>query len=253
MDLAKALASLAGCKEVAATSQSERLAELVGPAEHLLFALVDGMGEQALGEACPHGFLARYRAESLRAVFPSTTAAALTSLATAEWPSRHAVCGWWMHLDGPGLSITTLPFIDRHSERPLSSFGLRAPDVFPLTSVWARTCRPSATLLKRGLEDGAFAHYMTGEKPRLGYRSMEEAFSLALERVEKTEGPSFTYLYLPHFDASCHEAGIDASLPVLQEIDRRLSHLTEALEGKARVVVSADHGMVDLSPERIVI
>ena len=58
----------------------------------------DGMGVNLLQQhLAPEHFLRAAvdrSSTSLRAVFPATTPAALTTLATATWPGQHGLPGW---------------------------------------------------------------------------------------------------------------------------------------------------------------
>ena len=69
------------------------------PRKHIVLILCDGMGSSCLEHAFDGNKEASFLIENnqrtrLRAVFPSTTPAALTSLATASWPGRHGMPGW---------------------------------------------------------------------------------------------------------------------------------------------------------------
>ncbi len=247
--LVRALARLAGAIDSPAAVETGHLERLIGPAEHYVFVLVDGMGDELVTLAPGKGFLQDHRVERLKTVYPSTTAAVLTSLATGTWPNQHASCGWWMYLAPRKVSITTLPFVERFHQRPLTEHGLGVKDVLPLSTIWKSSSHSLMTFLPRTLKDSAFARYMTGGEPRAGYETMDQAMELVGERVAAAGKPSFTYLYLPHFDARGHDSGIEKALPVLERIDERLGRLANQIEGKARLVVSADHGMIDL-PDR---
>ena len=82
--------------------QSRRLqlaAEIDGGSsgrKHIVLILCDGMGNSILQNTLDkQSFLNRNNQQQrLRAVFPSTTPAALTSLATASWPGIHGMPGW---------------------------------------------------------------------------------------------------------------------------------------------------------------
>ena len=58
--------------------------------------------------------------------------------------------------------------------------------------------------------------------------------------------PSFTYLYSPMVDTVAHRDGPDAPSvrAAVREVDRELERLAGAVQGRARIVVSADHGFV---------
>lgn len=96
-DLASAIAACCG---VTVDDDNERRREIIrdiGPdTRHIIVVLCDGMGNSILEQHLPESsFLRRHnQCNRLRAVFPSTTPAALTSLATAQWPGQHGMPGW---------------------------------------------------------------------------------------------------------------------------------------------------------------
>lgn len=87
------LASEIGGKKVKDSSGKD-----VYSRRHVIFILCDGMGNNVINKtvgltttdsAISSFFVRNNQPRRLRAVFPSTTPAALTTLATATWPGRH--------------------------------------------------------------------------------------------------------------------------------------------------------------------
>ena len=251
-DLVGALALLGEAEAIEATPGARRLADLIGPAEHHVFVLMDGLGCTMLERAPEGGFLRAHRAAGLRAVFPPTTAAALTSLATGEWPGRHAVGGWWLYLERFGVTATTLRFCERFSQRPLPEFGVSACDVYPTASLWPRMRRDVATVIDAHFAESTYSRYASGGTTRLGCRSAGDAVRIAAAHVREARQPSLTYLYMPDLDSFAHEKGAEhpGVLRVLRRLDEAVAQLRDALPPSARMVVSADHGLVDVPPER---
>lgn len=97
-DLANALATCCGVTDIdTSTRRSDELAQDIGRnTRHIIVILCDGMGNAILEQHLPKtSFLRRNNQwDRLRAVWPSTTPAALTTLATARWPGQHGVPGW---------------------------------------------------------------------------------------------------------------------------------------------------------------
>ena len=93
--LIRALATLAGVQDF---EQSPPIAELVreiGPHDHLIFVLLDGLGMNIIRRLPGDSFLCRSLKREINAACPSTTACALTAVATAAYPNRHCVTGWF--------------------------------------------------------------------------------------------------------------------------------------------------------------
>ncbi|MBD3243015.1 MAG: hypothetical protein GF331_20655, partial [Chitinivibrionales bacterium] len=220
-------------------------------ADHYLFVLVDGLGDRLVDELPREAFLSAHRCATLRAVFPSTTAAALTTLATARWPGEHCVLGWWMYLPGADVNLVTLPFTERTTGMALERYGVRAADVYPVPSVWHNLARDACVVLPQSIVASVYSRYARGEAEHLAYTDLGDAVRTAAARVRGASGSSLTYLYLPQLDTVMHEQGpyAEDSRKTLRAIDRALVELADAVRGRARVVVTADHGHVAIPPE----
>ena len=110
VDLSRAVAHLCGVNNLELSENARGIAESIGDADHIALVLVDGMGMNVLESLPADSFLRRRLWEQMQTVFPSTTAVALTSLATGEWPQDHAVTGWWTHLPALGSAATILNY-----------------------------------------------------------------------------------------------------------------------------------------------
>merc|ERR1712070_10546 len=102
------------------------------------------MGSKVLDDCLPEdSFLrSRNKRDRLVAVFPSTTPAALTTLATGAWPGQHGQPGWDLR-DQKGCEYPGKPspgvvqlrclhpkFFDMRSHKPCCELGFSADDVF---------------------------------------------------------------------------------------------------------------------------
>ena len=194
----------------------------------------------------PEAFLRRNQALKLRAVFPSTTAAALTSLATGEWPSDHGLPAWWTYLTEWELTATVLPFVERFSEQPLRRFGVSPEQVFVAEPLLPRYTIAARSFLPRRIADSAYSAYVRGPTPVSGYGKLAAGVDEVIEFVRSASGPSFSYLYTEQVDAAAHSEGPESETvgKALAEVDGELGRLAGALQEHARIIVSADHGML---------
>lgn len=249
VDLARVLAERCGVDDAPASAAGAAIADAIPPAEHYVFVLVDGLGLELLERRLPPAaFLRRQQALELRAVFPSTTAAALTSLATGEWPASHGVPAWWTYLPEWQLTATVLPFIERFSERPLTALGLRPERVFVAAPLLPRYKVVARSFLPRRIADSVYSTYVRGETPVSGYGKLADGVAALQSFVCEADAPTFSYLYTEQVDAAAHNDGPEASsvLNALTEVDGELARLANALDGRARIIVSADHGMLSV-------
>ena len=247
VDLARALAWLAGVESIERTAKVTALTERIGPADHLIFVVADGLGLNLLEGATENTFLADHLVAELRSVFPSTTATALTSLATGEWPNQHGVTGQWTHLAEIQGSAALLPFVARSGGRLLTHLGVEIDRVFPLPPLMSRMTRDVLAVLPARLVQSISSTYFTGAQPRAGYETLAQALDLIRSRISTAVAPTYTYLYTPRIDAETHFLGVKHAgvRAVVNELDRFVEQLAESLGGRARIVVTADHGLLD--------
>jgi hypothetical protein len=193
-------------------------------------------------------FLSRHYKMTLNATCPSTTACALTSVATAAYPNQHGVTGWFTHLPELNMTIIPLPFVERFTKQWLTERGVRPEDVFPLRAIESRMSHQPLTLLPAPIMDTSFARYSRGHTRGLGYRSVGHAVDEIIAHINAAAKDTYTHLYLPDIDTICHHVGVDHPnvVTLVMKIDAELDRLSGALGGRARVVVSADHGLIDV-------
>ena len=161
VDLARAMASVCGAEGAELSPAGQELAGALGAREHLVLVLADGLGLAMIEDAEPEArFLRAHLAMELRAVFPASTAVALTTLATGEWPAQHAVTGWWTHLDEIGEAATILQFRRRSDERPLGELGVTAEAAFPVPSLLPRMQRETLCLMPRAIAGSVYSRYL---------------------------------------------------------------------------------------------
>src|SRR3954454_18146925 len=125
--LVRAIATLcgvAGYDDAAAVRELIDTIGVAGASQHLVFVLLDGLGMNLIDRLPADSFLASHLRRSINATCPSTTAAALTTVATAEYPNRHAVTVCSPHLPQRELTATILPFAERFTGQPLVQRGI---------------------------------------------------------------------------------------------------------------------------------
>ena len=210
--------------------------------------LVDGLGSQLLerhARAAPYlSSLARAAlagAEPGTAGVPTTTATSLTSLGTGLSPGTHGLVGFTSRVPGTDRLLNAL-FWDK-SVDPLE--WQPHPTAFSrLTDAGVRVDVVNKREFDRsGLTIAAHrgAGYIGAD--RIGER-------IAGAVTGSRHRPSLTYLYDGDLDWTGHKYGVDSPqwLQQLAAIDAETVQLREALPDEVRLVVVADHGMVDSTP-----
>jgi hypothetical protein len=226
----------------------EARSEWFAPARSAIVFVIDGLGIANLRTRAGHArFLAQAggRKDVARTVFPSTTASALTSLLTGTPPGEHGIVGYRARIPGTDDVVNQLRGWDTDA-LPLSwqrSAPLTATSGRPCFAVtkgeYAGTGFTAATL------DGAEFH---------GENDLTARVARAADLAARHPG-SFTYLYAPELDGIGHKRGwqSDEWVASLERMDAAARALDAALAPGTGVIVTADHGMVDVPRHRHVL
>jgi hypothetical protein len=249
VDLAAAWWIACGVQGVARTPAAEDIERQFGGADHLVCVIADGLGLDMLEAMPAASFLWQHLAGALRTVFPTTTATALTSFYTASWPAEHAVTGHWLQLPPPAGATTVLPFATRFGAQSLEGLGVPAPDVFPKPSLLSATPRDRMLLLPGAVARGGFSTYLAGGAGVAAYRSLADAFEQVAAFIERASSPTCCIVYTSRIDEVAHEHG-PAHLELVgavRALDAQVALLARLLGGRARIVLTADHGHLPVS------
>lgn len=223
-------------------------ASALAPATSAIVFVIDGLGALQLRAHAGHArFLAGRmgRKDVARSVFPSTTAAALTSLTTGAWPGEHGLVGYSALNPSRGGVVNQLSGWESQGLDPAT--WQRVPTVFErATSVtsFAVGLREYATSgFTRAILRGA--EYVPADTPA-------ERVAVSIERAAAKER-ALVYCYLPELDKAGHKFGVASSewIAALELIDSALS--TAALPAHVGAIVTADHGMIDVPAHRHVL
>jgi hypothetical protein len=208
-------------------------------AESYVVFLIDGLGSELLRRyqhAAP--FLSSLVSRPATCGVPSTTATSLTSLGTGLSPGQHGLIGFTARIPGTGTLLNHLLWdrdVDPIAWQPhQTAYALLAAEGVQVTTVNKREFANSGLTVasSRG------ARFVGADK--VGER-------IAAVLAAARGGSSMTYLYDSDLDWTGHKYGV-ASTAWLQQlaiIDAETEQLREALPSSVRLLVVADHGMVD--------
>jgi len=235
------------CRVVPALSAppGERPAWLPGPAagaEQVVLFVVDGLGWRQLMERRDLApTLASMVGGPITSVAPTTTACALTSLVCGVPPADHGLVGYRLVVDGPsGREVMNVlkwrtasgdarSFVDPSTFQTGLPFGGRAVPVVSkadfagtaFTDAHQRGARQVGWFAPSGLAVEARACLRAGEP-------LVYAYYDGIDRIAHIQGLG------PHFDAE------------LVAVDRMVADLIGSLPPGAALVVTADHGQVEV-------
>lgn len=206
-------------------------------ARAVVVLILDGLGAEQLAarrQAAPT--LHEMQVATLTTVAPSTTASALTSIATGVGVGEHGIVGYRIRTDDGNLNILKwrTPQGDsrqRHRPerfQPVAAFGGQRPPAL----------QPDA------YRKSGFSRAYLRDARRCGYKVLS---SLAVEvRRLLAAGESFVYVYYEGPDTVAHEHGFGEHYTAeLRACDRLMADLLTAVPRGTAVVATSDHGLVD--------
>ena len=208
--------------------------------------LIDGLGWNAL---CAHPAAAPFLTSLLdsagsrpiTSVFPTTTPIALTSLGTGLSPGEHGIVGLLMRLPETGQVINTLALpseVDLRLLQPRPTAFERAAAAGVAVTRIGPSSFEGAGLSEAGLRGGSYR----------GAETVGERVAAAAAAVRRDDR-SLAYVYFGDLDATGHRHGCrsESWRQELVHVDRTVEQLAAALPAGATLVVTSDHGMVDVA------
>ncbi|MCQ1949819.1 alkaline phosphatase family protein [Arthrobacter sp. zg-Y859] len=213
-------------------------------ARRVCVVMVDGLGLSLLKKRGGHapflkGFLPKAR--TLSASFPTTTVASLASLGTGLPPGRHGLVGYDVLDPNQDKVVNMLgswdPGVDPLQWQPYPTILETAAEHIPVATVSLPRFADSA-LTRAALRGGTFI-------PATGVHARVSAAVDALAGADRM----LMYLYWNELDKAGHRYG--AASPEwgneLEELDSALKRLVARVPAGTLVVLTADHGMVDVA------
>jgi hypothetical protein len=229
-----------------------RFATNLNGARVVVFLLIDGLGANDVERRGTGAFMASHQKARLTSVFPSTTAAAITTSMTALAPAEHGLTGWHVRDPRFGGVLAPLPMVRRDRE-PMAGWW-KLPRLFPYPSLFQRMkCRSAIVSHEHILGSPFNMRHSRGVARRYGYQGIDELTPTIVSAARDLGGQGgFVYAYHGDYDALAHGFGIgsDECSRHYERMDAALRRLSQELSGlDAALVVTADHGFIDSPPE----
>ncbi len=207
-------------------------------ARRVVLLVLDGLGAEQLADRREHApTLHTMTPGRIVTVAPSTTSSALTSIATGVPPGEHGIVGYKLWTGGE--VVNTLRW---SSARGDVSDRVDPLDIQPVEP-FLGTAPPVVSAREFATSSFTAAH-LRGS----AYRGFALPSSLPVEvRAALDGGARFVYAYYDGIDKVAHITGLGAHYDAeLGHVDRLVGALLDALPAGVALVVSADHGQVQV-------
>jgi predicted AlkP superfamily pyrophosphatase or phosphodiesterase len=214
--------------------------------DRYVVVLVDGLGWNLVRRAIrevPYLASLLGDAQPLTAGVPSTTATSLASLGTGLPPGQHGLVGYTSRVPSTGEILNTLTWE--------SDLVARAFQAKP--TMFERAAQSGVSVSSVGLDrfqnSGLTEAALRGPRFVAFEHESEEDTRIELTVTAAMEGDrSLVYAYERELDHIGHGRGCqsDAWLQQLVRVDAMCSRLRDALPDDVRMIITGDHGMLDI-------
>jgi len=224
--------------------------------DYVVVFLVDGFGLAQWRDHREHpvvrGLERSTTVTPLTSVFPSETAAAITTFNTGVYPAEHGILGWNVYDPAFDASFQALGF------EPKAGASVDAYDVadaYATESMYGTLGEADVESHLVAPFEGQYEDAVAHEYDGGDVGAVAAATAAA---VDAASDPAYVYAYLPHVDHEGHASGTtsDAYATVVDETWRAVADAVAAVDDAVAenqdvlVAFAADHGHVDTDPER---
>jgi predicted AlkP superfamily pyrophosphatase or phosphodiesterase len=218
--------------------------EAAADADQVVLLVLDGLGwEQLQDRRSLAPTLCSLTGGAITTVAPSTTATALTSITTGLPPGEHGVVGYRMNVEGEVLNVLRWQADGRDARASIP------PEKIQFHEAFGGQRPPVVTRAEFRSTGFTTAHL---DRTRMTGWRMASTLVTEVARLVGTNEP-FVYAYYEGIDKVAHEYGLaehyDAELVA---VDRLVADLLGTLPRGATLVVTSDHGQVDVGDNTIV-
>lgn len=212
-----------------------------------IVVLIDGLGADVLKSSAGHARTLAGAMTSKSVIdsgFPTTTASALTTLTTGVGPGRHGMLGYSV--------------LDAANDRVVNQLSGWDALIDPAT--W----QPVPTLFEAALAQGldpvvigparyrnsGFTHAVLRGARYVAAATMADRVTAAASEIAAAGPPKLIYLYIPELDQAAHAHGwrSQAWTTALEKADAAVRDLVASLGARDGLLVTADHGILDVPP-----
>ncbi|QAV69542.1 alkaline phosphatase family protein [Salinibacterium sp. UTAS2018] len=218
------------------------------PVRHAVVLLVDGMGAHNLKARLGHARTlagAFSKAAVIQSGFPTTTAAAIAGLTTGQRAGQHGLVGYSAF---DPVNDRVFQQLSGWDSRTDPATWQRVPTIFELASKRGFT---AVTVGAARYRDSGFTKAVLRGARYIVAGSLAERVRAAVEVGHTSDQPSLTYVYAPELDMAGHANGWQSPqwTHALEALDAALAASVPLMAPDQGLLVTADHGMIDIPRE----
>ncbi len=209
--------------------------------KNVVYVVIDAMGDSILRKNLPaDSCLRQNQIDNVTSVFPSTTAAATTSLISGLTPAEHGWFAWSVDFAGAVIEL----FRNRnYYTKELTADPDFAHHQLPYERIFddVKVDRAIYTCLPDNISSKIHS------QNEIEFHTLGQMFR-RLHQICQKPDKKFVYAYYSDLDATMHTYGTTArrSQNLLRKIDRKMARLAKR-HPDTLFILTADHGQIDLN------
>ncbi|MBI5728332.1 MAG: alkaline phosphatase family protein, partial [Candidatus Magasanikbacteria bacterium] len=227
----------------------------------VVFFLIDGLGYAQLERWLPEcPFFTRLQEKNslhqITTVFPSTTAAAVSTIHTGLTPQEHGLFEWRIYFPAIDDVAMTLPFTRRKSDGDdsLAREGVSNQNLLQAKTIYETLLEkqiPAFVFKPKTFADSAYSQRAHRGATTVTYINMSDMLANLVKKMTTIAGPAYYLVYWSGLDTIAHAYG--PHTPQYRAELRTISHLLQhewldllpaAAARETLFLLTADHGQL---------
>ncbi len=234
----------------------------------LVLFTIDGFGYNLWNEAVKYSFFKKIndkkRILPITTVFPSTTAAAITTLSSGLTPIEHGLLEWNLYFQELDLILQPLPYEMVETEyHRLNKDIPNYPEMLFTSTTLAQKLKKggisSIALIPQILINTPYTHALSRDAKIVPYFSIADLIVLLRNALQAAKGETYFYVYIPIIDSAEHYFGqsseqVKTEMSLLAYLlEKEFIHkITEEIKEDTALMLTADHGQLDVNPHEMI-
>lgn len=199
----------------------------------------------------------------LTTIFPSTTAAAITTLNSGLTPKEHGLLEWNLYFREFDCILETLPYrVVPNKHQQMKILPGKPKILFSETTIYQKLKQaniPSFYFIPKELTDNVYIKAIAKGSTIIPYISITDLMVVLRHKLSTHNGKSYYFVYWPEIDSLEHFYG-----PASKEVNAGLSLLSYMLENEligklgektasdTVMILTSDHGLCPTHPENTI-
>jgi hypothetical protein len=197
-------------------------------------------------------------------IFPSTTAAALTTINTGLTPQEHALIEWFIYLKEIDMILRTIPFkpLDDKDKNKFLQAKVNPKILYNGKTIYQALRKSgikSYTFINETYAYSAYSKLVYKGSNTIPFINSSDLVVRLRKTLEAEKGPAYFYVYIADVDSLEHEYGPHteeyyAELSVLSFLLKKelIEKVDKKVAEETLLLITADHGQLNISPKETI-